>query len=100
MDAAHIAALDPRGLIREAYRIEGVEAPSCRAIYLDWALGLPAETDAAQATAALLRHYGPDRPDHPMTAVLREGVERTARPRGARGRRAGEDARRGGADEP
>jgi hypothetical protein len=80
--------LDPRGLIREAYVIEGIEPPSCRAIYLDWALGLPAGTDAADATAALFaRHAGPH-PDHPMTAVLREGVEAAARPAGRRGRRA------------
>ena len=28
--------------------------------------------------AALLAHYGPAHPDHPMTAVLREGLEPTA----------------------
>jgi hypothetical protein len=82
------AALDPRGLIFEAYRIEGIEPPSCRAIYLDWALGLPAEADGRAATAALLARYAPEHPDHPMTAVLREGVEAEARPAGRRGRRA------------
>lgn len=79
-------SLDPRGLIREAYRIEGIEGPSCRSIYLDWALGLPADADAAAATAELLARYAPQHPDHPMTDVLREGVERTARPRARRGR--------------
>lgn len=78
-------ALDPRGLIREAYRIEGVTAQDCRSIYLDWALGLSG--DAAGATRALLARYAEEAPDHPMTAVLREGVETAARPRGARPRR-------------
>lgn len=89
MDAAQIAALDPRELIHEAYRIDGIVAPSCRSIYLDWALGLPADADGAAATAALLDHYAPQHPDHPMTAVLREGVQTQARPRPSRGRRGG-----------
>lgn len=78
-------ALDPRGLIREAYRIEGIVGPACRSIYLDWALGLPAEQDALAATAALLAAYGPANPDHPMTEVLREGVETRPRPGRRRG---------------
>lgn len=78
--------LDPRGLIREAYRIEGIVGPSCRSIYLDWALGLPETQDAAAATAALLDRYAAAHPEHPMTAVLREGVEQAARPRSRRGR--------------
>jgi hypothetical protein len=69
-------SLDPRGLIREAYRIEGIEGPSCRSIYLDWALGLPADADATAATATLLERYAAHHPDHPMTHVLREGVDR------------------------
>jgi hypothetical protein len=77
--------LDPRGLIREAYRIEGITAWDCRSIYLDWALGLA--SDPAEATRALLDRYAPDAPDHPMTAVLREGVETAARPRDTRPKR-------------
>ncbi|TVQ52998.1 MAG: hypothetical protein EA355_14025 [Rhodobacteraceae bacterium] len=83
-------ALDPRGLIREAYRIEGVTAWDCRSIYLDWALGLAG--DPAEATRALLARYGPAAPDHPMTAVLREGVDAAPRPPGARPRRRRPDA--------
>ena len=29
---------DPKGLIREAYRIEGISEPECRSIFMDWAL--------------------------------------------------------------
>ena len=82
------APLDPKGLIREAYRIEGVDDAMCRAIYLDWALSLPAEADAAAESAAHFARRRESDPDHPMTAVLREGVERAARPAGRRGRRA------------
>ena len=58
----------------------------CRTIFFDWALGLPGPATAAEITA-LLEHYGPAHPDHPMTAVLREGLERTARPQRRTGRR-------------
>jgi hypothetical protein len=72
---------DPRGLIWDAYRIEGIAPQSCRSIYLDWALGMPDGTDLRAVTVRLLDRFGPDAPDHPMTAVLREGVERSATPR-------------------
>jgi hypothetical protein len=73
-------ALDPRGLIADAYAIEGVTSWDCRAIYLDWALGLPAGTDATAATAALLARHAAAHPDHPMTAVLSEGGAPRDRP--------------------
>jgi hypothetical protein len=75
-------AVDPRGLIREAYRME-LGPADCRAIFLDWALGLDGPADA-QAIARLLDRYGGSHPDHPMTAVLREGL---AAPPPARRRR-------------
>lgn len=78
--------LDPKGLIREAYLIDGIDDPMCRSVFLDWALSLPEGADALAETAALLARYGPDHPDHPMTAVLREGTERAAPPRGRRRR--------------
>jgi hypothetical protein len=73
---------DPRGLIREAYRM-ALDAADCRAILFDWALGQPEAGPAEIAT--LLAHYGPRHPDHPMTAVLREGLGRP-RPTRRRGR--------------
>ena len=78
-------AADPRGLILEAYRM-AIGPADCRTIFFDWALGLPGPAGAAEI-AALLAHYGPRHPDHPMTAVLREGLERAAAPP-ARRRRA------------
>lgn len=83
--AADLKTLDPRGLIAEAYRIEGVTGPECRSIFLDWALA-DAPDDSAAAVAALLAHFAARAPDHPMTAVLREGVESKPRRRGGRRR--------------
>ncbi|TCO72467.1 hypothetical protein [Rhodovulum euryhalinum] len=85
-----IEVADPKGLIREAYRIEGIGAGDCRSIFLDWALSLPPGVAAAQALKRLIAEYGPAAPDHPMTAVLRAGLDDgpDARRRGgARGRR-------------
>ncbi len=70
--------LDPRGLIRESYRIEGINASECRSIFLDWALGVMAGADTKAAITALLAHYGDEFPDHPMTQVLRDGLTEAA----------------------
>ena len=74
---------DPKGLIREAYRIEGIGAAECRSIFLDWALGHDGE--ARPAIERLLA----GRPEHPMTAVLREALAEPV----IRGRRGGRAAR-------
>ena len=80
---------DPRGLIFEAYRIDGIGPSECRSIYLDWALGLDQEFDMTSATARLHARYAPEHPDHPMTAVLKAGLDATTH----RGRRGGRSAR-------
>ncbi len=77
-------AIDPRGLIQEAYRMD-IGPADCRTILLDWALGLPGPAGAAEI-AELLAHYGSRQPDHPMTAVLRDGLGTSARPPVRRGR--------------
>ncbi|MCB1358937.1 MAG: hypothetical protein KDK53_21355 [Maritimibacter sp.] len=85
-------ACDPRGLIREAYRIEGIGAQEARTIFLDWALTRPDSPGEKEQIAALLAAYGADAPDHPMSAVLREGLEATGP---SKGRRGGSRGRRG-----
>jgi hypothetical protein len=72
-------ALDPKGLIAEAYRIEGIQRSECRSIFLDWALSVPMEQDTGRAIAELLARHGV--PGHPMTEVLREGQAGMAAPR-------------------
>lgn len=82
--------VDPRGLIHESFRIEGITPQDCRTIFLDWALGLPEGTDPLEAIAVALAHYRPQFPGHPMIAVLEEGLEHPApdgRRRGGRGAR-------------
>lgn len=83
-------AIDPRGLIFEAYRME-VGPRECRTIFLDWALGRP-DDDVGDEIRTLLDRYAGSAPDHPMTDVLREGLKRLDAPPkrggGARGRRA------------
>ena len=79
--------IDASGVIREAYRIEGIGPQDCRTIFFDWALTLPAGEDPAAAVRALLDFYGPNHPDHPMTGVLREGMGPGARPARRGGRR-------------
>lgn len=73
--------LDKKGLIYEAYRIDGIEAADCRAIFLDWALSLPDGQDAQAAIAHFLAIYRTDFPDHPMTDVLTQGQETIDQPR-------------------
>ncbi len=79
--------LDPRGLIRESFRMEGLGPEQCRAIFFDWALGLDDDADTAALITGLLERHAEAPADHPMLAVLREGLERTARPRPSSGRR-------------
>ena len=74
-------ALDPKGLIFEAYRIEGITVAECRTIFLDWALSVPGTQVPADLIAALLDKYAGAHPDHPMTQTLREGQTRIAQPR-------------------
>ncbi len=82
---------DPKGLVRESYRIEGIGAPECRSIFLDWALSLGERTDPRAAMQALLAHYGDAATDHPMTRVLSEGLDAPPVPPRRR-RRAGRGA--------
>ena len=81
--------IDPRGLIREAYRIEGISEPECRSIFLDWALGLPSDVETRSYIEAALSQYG-DAEEHPMTRVLTEGLDKADAPK----RRGGDRARR------
>ena len=77
---------DPKALIREAYRIDGISAPECRSIFLDWALSTPDPTAVAPVLERLIDRYQPDHPDHPMTTVLKEGLEKAATPKRRGGR--------------
>jgi len=77
----HDDTFDPKGLIFEAYRIEGISPSQCRSIFLDWALSLPADTETGKALRVLIERHGGPAPDHPMTSVLRDGLTSVATPR-------------------
>lgn len=81
---------DPKGLIFDSYRIEGISAPECRSIFLDWAISVPQDVEAGDAVRVLLDTYRPEHPHHPMTKVLEDAL---AAPK-ATGRRGGARARR------
>ncbi len=61
---------DPKGLIRESYRIEGITLGECRSIFMDWALSVKVEP--LEAMRAALATYGVE--GHPMNLVIAEGL--------------------------
>ena len=80
---------DPRGLIFEAYQINGITSEDCRSIFFDWALGLDSNLDAATEITNLYTIYGETTPNHPMSAILREGLLNFNHKLGKRRRRRG-----------
>ena len=79
---------DPKGLVRESYRIEGITEGECRSVFLDWALSLAPGTDHLTALRVLMAAYAPDAPGHPMNVVLAAGLDSAPEPK-RRGGRAG-----------
>ena len=77
---------DPKGLVRESYRIDGITLGECRSIFLDWALSLPPGQDEPAALTRLIAEYTSANPGHPMNAVLAQGLSPPpiARRRGGR----------------
>jgi hypothetical protein len=72
---------DPKGLIYEAYRIEGITKAQCRSIFLDWALSVGAGRDTHADMRTLRARYGGEDDSHPMSQVLSEGLHKIATPR-------------------
>ncbi len=75
------AAFDPRGLIFESYRIEGITLEEARAIFFDWAMGSNEGAGGVDHIKALLEVYRAPFPDHPMTKTLEEGLGAAQKPR-------------------
>jgi len=73
--------LDPKGLIFESYRIDGISPGECRSIFLDWALSLPVGSDTPTALRGLLEKYEAESPGHPMNTVMRDGLVEMAAPK-------------------
>jgi hypothetical protein len=83
-----LSEADPKGLIRESYRIEGITAGECRAIFMDWALSVPVGRSVPDAVRVLITTYGVGEPAHPMSAVLQEALMAPETPRRRGGRAA------------
>lgn len=77
---------DPKGLVRESYRIDGITIEECRSIFIDWALSVPVGVDTAEALRSLLAHYTTGNETHPMTSVLTEALVAPQAPRRKGGR--------------
>ncbi|HIP23876.1 MAG TPA: hypothetical protein EYG79_09840 [Rhodobacteraceae bacterium] len=81
------SSLDPRGVIADAYKIEGISASECRSIFLDWALEPREAADLRSAASTLAAQYA-GFPAHPMTSILTEAtVELSSAPKRRGGRR-------------
>jgi len=85
MAAAPRDPADPKGLIREAFRIDGITEPECRSIFLDWALSVEAE-EVKPLIEALLARHAAEAEGHPMKTVLHEGLQDRPRARRRGGR--------------
>lgn len=71
---------DPKGLVRESYRIEGITLGECRSIFMDWALSLPVGRSTPDALRVLIAEYAEGLPDHPMSQVLALGLQPPSEP--------------------
>ena len=91
--AVLLSEADPKGLVRESYRIDGITAGECRSIFVDWALSLPVDAPIKDAVRTLMAEYALGAPEHPMSAVLKDGLMTPDAPK----RRGGRAARVGGA---
>ena len=86
-----LAEADPKGLVRESYRIENITGGECRSIFMDWALSIPVGRSVPDAVRVLIATYALTEPDHPMSIVLHQALTEPQAPR-RRGGRIGRQA--------
>ena len=67
---------DKKGLIFEAYNMEDLDSSSCRVIFFDWLMSLEPSFDQSEAIDSLLKAYSTNFPNHPMTKLLTEGIDK------------------------
>lgn len=79
---------DPKGLIKDAFAIDGISEPECRSIFLDWVLGVPNDSDVLAEVRVLIARYKADHTeDHPMIRTLSAALDASATPRRRGGRK-------------
>jgi len=67
---------DPKELISESYKMDSVSEGECRSIFFGWALAVDENSDPTKLISNLLELYGTYYPNHPMTKVLMEGMNK------------------------
>ena len=67
---------DKIGLIFEAYNIENIDKSSCKIIFFDWIISLDPSINQSEAINELLEAYSQEFPNHPMTRLLIEGIDK------------------------
>ena len=65
---------DPKKLISESFKINGITEVECRSIFFGWVLDSNNFFDMNEALEILYQKYSLDYPKHPMTKVLLEGL--------------------------
>ncbi|WP_374377072.1 hypothetical protein [Tabrizicola sp.] len=81
-----LAEADPKGLVRESYRIEGITPGECRSIFMDWALSIPVGRSIPDSVRVLIATYALPLPEHPMSTVLQDALTQPDTPRRRGGR--------------
>ena len=81
--------VDPKGLIRESYSIDGITLPECKTIFFDWAIQIEVKANPADHIQFCIDYYGAELQKHPMTKVLTEALA----PAPAQKRRGGRSGR-------
>ena len=56
--------------------MEDINSGSCRVIFFDWLISLDPSFGQSQAIDILLKAYSANFPDHPMTKLLIEGIDK------------------------
>ena len=65
---------DPKKLISESFKIDGISDEECRSIFFGWVLDFDSRIDINLAIKTLHEQYSLSNPTHPMTSVLLEGL--------------------------
>ena len=72
-----LSEADPKGLVRESFRIEGISDGECRSIFIDWALSLGRGVESAEALRVVLAEESADR--EALTKALDAAVQSACR---------------------
>ena len=70
---------DPKKLISESFKINGISDEECRSIFFGWVLDFDTRLDINLAIKTLHEKYSLSNPTHPMTSVLLEGLSGSCR---------------------